>query len=263
MYFKNKVVWITGASSGIGEHLAYELANQGATLILSSRNEAELERVRSNCPSTAQVLILPLDVAKFDSIPEAVQKALDQLQRIDILINNAGISQRALIKNTSFDVDQRLMDVNYLGTVAMTKAVLPTMLAQRSGQIVVMSSVMGKIGVPGRSAYAASKHALHGYFDTLRAEVFDDNLKVTILCPGYVQTNVTINALKGDGTPNNVMAAETRGGIPADVFAKKALRAIAAQKQEALIGGKEILGVYIKRFFPNMLLGLVRKTNVS
>jgi len=263
MYFKNKVVWITGASSGIGEHLAYELANQGATLILSSRNEAELERVRSNCPSTAQVLILPLDVAKFDSIPAAVQKALDQLQRIDILINNAGISQRALIKNTSFDVDQRLMDVNYLGTVAMTKAVLPTMLAQRSGQIVVVSSVMGKIGVPGRSAYAASKHALHGYFDTLRAEVFDDNLKVTILCPGYVQTNVTINALKGDGTPNNVMAAETRGGIPADVFAKKALRAIAAQKQEALIGGKEILGVYIKRFFPNMLLGLVRKTNVS
>lgn len=263
MYFKNKVVWITGASSGIGEHLAYELANQGATLILSSRNEAELERVRSNCSSTAQVLILPLDVAKFDSIPAVVQKALEQFQRIDILINNAGISQRALIKDTSFEVDQRLMNVNYLGSVAMTKAVLPTMLAQGSGQIVVVSSVMGKIGVPGRSAYAASKHALHGYFDTLRAEVFDNNLKVTILCPGYVQTNVTINALKGDGSPNSVMAEETRGGIPADVFAQKALRAIAAQKQEVLIGGKEILGVYVKRFFPNMLLGIVRKIKVN
>jgi len=263
MSFQNKVVWITGASSGIGEHLAYAFAARGAKLILSSRNEAELERVKDQCRGAAQVLILPLDVAQFDSIPDAVKKASDQFGQIDILVNNAGISQRALAKDSSFEVDKRIMDVNYLGTVAMTKAVLPLMLAKQSGHIVVMSSVMGKVGFPGRSAYAASKHALHGFFDTLRAEVFKDNIKVTILCPGYVQTNVTVNALKGDGSKNNVMAEETKQGMPADVFASKALRAIGAGKEEALIGGKETIGVYLKRFFPGVLSGIIRKKEMG
>ncbi|NUN99776.1 MAG: SDR family oxidoreductase [Saprospiraceae bacterium] len=263
MSFQNKVVWITGASSGIGEHLAYAFATQGARLILSSRNEAELERVKKRCTAAAQVLLLPLDVAQFGTIPEAVQKATAQFGQIDVLVNNAGISQRALAADSAFEVDQRIMDVNFLGTVAMTKAVLPLMLARRSGQIVVISSVMGKVGFPGRSAYAASKHALHGFFDTLRAEVFRHNIKVTILCPGYVQTNVTVNALKGDGSKNNVMAEETRNGIPADVFAAKALRIIAAEKEEALIGGKELLGVYLKRFIPGVLSRIIRKREVG
>lgn len=263
MSFQNKVVWITGASSGIGEHLAYAFAAQGASLILSSRNVAELERVKNKCHGAPRVLLLPLDVAQFDAIPGAVQQASAQFGQIDILVNNAGISQRALAKDSSFEVDQRIMDVNFLGTVAMTKAVLPLMLARHSGQIVVMSSVMGKVGFPGRSAYSASKHALHGFFDTLRAEVFRDNIKVTILCPGYVQTNVTINALKGDGTANNVMAEETKHGIPADVFATKALRVIAAEKEEAVIGGKETLGVYLKRFLPGVLSGIIRKREVG
>ena len=263
MNLAGKTVWITGASSGIGEHLAYAFAAQGASLILSSRNVAELERVKNKCHGAPRVLLLPLDVAQFDAIPGAVQQASAQFGQIDILVNNAGISQRALAKDSSFEVDQRIMDVNFLGTVAMTKAVLPLMLARHSGQIVVMSSVMGKVGFPGRSAYSASKHALHGFFDTLRAEVFRDNIKVTILCPGYVQTNVTINALKGDGTANNVMAEETKHGIPADVFATKALRVIAAEKEEAVIGGKETLGVYLKRFLPGVLSGIIRKREVG
>jgi short-subunit dehydrogenase len=263
MSFQNKVVWITGASSGIGEHLAYAFAAQGAKLILSSRNEAELERVKDQCQGAGQVLLLPLDVAQFDTIPGAVQKAIAQFGQIDILVNNAGISQRALAADSAFEVDQRIMNVNFLGTVAMTKAVLPFMLARKSGQIVVMSSVMGKVGFPGRSAYAASKHALHGFFDTLRAEVYRHNLTVTILCPGYVQTNVTVNALKGDGTPTNVMAEETRNGIPADVFAIKALRVIEAEKEEAVIGGKETLGVYLKRFLPGVLSQIIRKREVG
>ncbi len=263
MSFQNKVVWITGASSGIGEHLAYAFAAQGAKLILSSRKGAELERVKNQCQGAGQVFILPLDVAQFDTIPDAVQKAIAQFGQIDILVNNAGISQRALAADSAFEVDQRIMNVNFLGTVAMTKAVLPFMLARKSGQIVVMSSVMGKVGFPGRSAYAASKHALHGFFDTLRAEVYRHNLTVTILCPGYVQTNVTVNALKGDGTPTNVMAEETRNGIPADVFAIKALRVIEAEKEEAVIGGKETLGVYLKRFLPGVLSQIIRKREVG
>ncbi len=259
MSFQNKVVWITGASSGIGEHLAYVFAAQGARLVLSSRNEAELERVKNKCTGAEQVMILPLDVAQFDRIPEAVQAVVAHFGQVDILVNNAGVSQRAYVKDTKFEVDQRIMAINYFGTIALTKAVLPLMQARRSGMIVVISSVMGKVGFPGRSAYAASKHAIHGYFDTLRAEIDKDNIKVCIICPGYVQTNVTVNALKGDGSPNNIMAEETRNGIPVEVFAKKAVRAIAAEKEEFLIGGKEVIAVYLKHFLPGVWSRIIRK----
>ena len=206
MVFKDKVIWITGASSGIGEHLAYAFSEQGAKLILSSRNQQELTRVKQNCSNPDSIRILSLDVAKFEQATVIYQQVKEAWGTPDILINNAGISQRELVKDTAFLVDKKIMDVNFLGTVAVTKAVLPDMLAKKSGQIVVISSVMGKIGTPFRSAYAASKHALQGWFDCLREEVYQDNIKVTIICPGYVHTNVTINALKGDGSKNNTMA---------------------------------------------------------
>lgn len=261
MNFQDKVIWITGASSGIGEHLAYAFAEQGAKLALSSRNEKELLRVKNNCGAGADILVLPLDVADFSAIENAVKQLIEKYDHIDIVINNAGISQRALAQETALDVDQKILNVNYLGKVAVAKAVLPVLLRQRAGQIVVISSVMGKIGVPYRSAYAASKHALHGFFDSLRAEVYDHNIKVTIICPGYVHTNVTINALKGDGSKNNVMADETRKGMEPGLFAQKALRVIFKQKEEALIGGKEIFAVYLKRFFPGLLSKIVRRVN--
>ncbi len=261
MNFKNKVVWITGASSGIGEHLAYAFAEQDAKLILSSRNERELLRVRENCQNDDATMVLPLDVADFDAIPIAVEKIIEKFGNIDILINNAGISQRSLIKDTTFEVDRKIMSVNYLGTVAITKAVLPVMIRQASGQIVVISSVMGKIGVPYRSAYAASKHALHGYFDSLRGEVFRNNIKVTIICPGYVRTNVTINALVGDGSKSNVMAVETSKGMDPAIFAQKALRAIYHKKEEAYIGSKEILAIYVKRYLPWLLSYVTKRMN--
>lgn len=261
MEFQDKVVWITGASSGIGEHLAYALAELKAKLILSSRNEKELQRVKDNCPEGSDILILPLDVSDFDSIPAAVVKAVANFGNIHILINNAGVSQRSLIKDTTFEVDRRIMDINYLGTVAMTKAVLPVMLEQGSGHITVMSSVMGKVGVPYRSAYAASKHALHGYFDSLRAEHYRDNIKVTIFCPGYIRTNVTINALTGDGSKNNKMAVETSRGMDPAIFAQKALRAIAHGKEEAYIGGREIMSIHVKRLFPKFFSFVVKRLN--
>lgn len=263
MKFKDKVVWITGASSGIGEHLAYAFSQEGAKLALSARNESSLERVKSTCQNPDNVLIVPLDVSDFDRVPPAAERIFQHFGYISILVNNAGISQRAFVIDTDFSVDQRIMDVNYLGTVAVTKAVLPIMLRQRFGQIVVISSVMGKIGTQLRSAYAASKHALHGYFDCLRAEVYDKNIKITIICPGFVNTDVSRNALKGDGSPNNQQQSAAAQGFPPDVFAQKALKVIAAEKGEAWIGGKEILAIHIKRLFPSLFNKLIPKFKVT
>lgn len=263
MAFNNKIIWITGASSGIGEHLAYAFSQQGARLILSSRNEQELNRVRQNCSSPENTKIIPLDVAKFDEIPAVYQQLKQYWGAPDILINNAGISQRELVKDTDFQVDKKIMDVNFLGTVAVTKASLPDMLDQKKGQIVIISSVMGKIGTPFRSAYAASKHALQGWFDCLREEVYTDNIQVTLICPGFVHTNVTINALKGDGTKNNQMADSTASGMEPSVFAQKALRAIAQGKDEVLIGGKEIATIYLKRISFGLLKFVLRRAKVT
>lgn len=263
MKFRDQVIWITGASSGIGEHLAYAFAAEGAKLVLSSRNKEALDQVRSTCPKSTDVLLLPLDVSAFDALPTKAQQVIDHFGRIDILINSAGISQRALIKDTDFSVDQRIMNVNYLGTVAATKAVLPFMLKQGSGHIVVISSVMGKMGVPWRSGYAASKHALHGYFEALRAELADDNVAVTILIPGYVQSQATVNALKGDGSKNMTVSEANRNGMHPARFAEKALKAIYNKRQEVSIGGKEVYAIYAKRFFPGFVSRMVKRVKLS
>lgn len=261
--YNNKVVWITGASSGIGEALTYAFAKAGASVAISARNEEALERVRAACVDPDKIMVVPLDVANFEHIPAMAQAVVDRFGYINVLVNNAGISQRALVKDTQLSVDQRVMDVNFIGTVAVTKAVLPTLLHQRFGQIVVISSVMGKIGTPLRSAYAASKHALHGYFECLRAEVAEEGLHVCMICPGYVNTNVTINALTGDGSPNKVKAESTAQGLSPEKFARKALKAIAAEKDEAYIGGKELITIYLQRFFPGILRWMVRRVNVT
>ena len=180
------------------------------------------------------------------------------------MINNAGISQRSLVKDTSIEVDKRIMNINYLGTVALTKAMLPHFIEKNNGHFVVITSIVGKIGTPLRSSYAASKHALHGFFDSLRAEVHKNNIKVTLACPGFVQTNVSINALTGDGTPQNKMDIATKNGLPTEKFAELLIKAIQKEKQEVYIGGfKEKLGVYTKRFFPKLLSVMIRKMAVT
>ena len=263
MDFKNKVVWITGASSGIGEHLAYTFAAEGARLVISSRNVQELQRVRERCKPGAEVHIVPMDVAAFDSVQGIVDEVLHKVGPVDILVNNAGISQRDLALKTNLAVDQRIMDVNYFGTLAITKAVAPAMQARKSGQIVVISSVLGKMGVPYRSAYAASKHALQGFFDSLRAELYQYGITVTVICPGYVFTNVTANALKGDGTPNAVIEESTRSGFPPDVFARKAIRAIRNHRREVVIAKSEGLGVFLQRFLPGIYARIARNMKLN
>ncbi|MTI21517.1 SDR family oxidoreductase [Fulvivirga sp. RKSG066] len=260
--FKNKVVWITGASSGIGEALAIELSRQGAKLIISARRKEELDRVKNLCKTPAEVATLPLDLTFTDTMHLAVETALLAFGHVDILINNGGVSQRSLAKDTKLEVDKKLMEVNYFGTIALTKALLPHFLERKAGQIAVVSSLVGKFGTPYRSGYAASKHALHGFFDALRAELWKDNITVTILCPGFIKTNVSVNALTESGEKLNQMDDAQANGMSAAKCAKKMAKAIRRQKNEVYIGGKEIYGVYLKRFFPGLFARVVRKAQV-
>lgn len=258
-HFSGKVVWITGASSGIGEALAIELARRGATLVLSARREAQLEAVRQRCERPEDHLVVPLDLTEAESLPAATERVLDELGRIDILVNNGGISQRGTVMETELDVDRRIMEVNYMGTVALTKAVLPAMLARHKGQIVVVSSLMGKIGTPLRSAYAASKHALQGFFDCLRAEVHDQGVHVSVICPGYVRTDITKNALTGDGSTYDQMGEAQSKAMSAETFARKAADAIAHDAAEVMIGGPEVWAARLQPFFPRVYNYLVRR----
>ena len=264
MSFTNKVVWLTGASSGIGKATALALSENDAKLIISSRNIKKLEEVRMLCKTPENVKILQVDLDDYHNLEKLVQEASFLFGRIDILINNGGISQRALAIDTDLIVDKQLFKTNYFGTVALSKALLPYFVTRKSGHFVVITSVVGKIGTPLRSSYAASKHALHGFFDSLRAEIHKDNIDVTLVCPGYVNTNVSMNALTGDGTAQNSMDKKTAAGLAPDYFAKKLLKAIRNKKQEVVIGGVlEKLSVYVKRFFPRILATMVRKLAVT
>jgi len=264
MNFTNKIIWITGASSGIGKSLALELSKQNVQLILSSRNEIELNNVKNACKNTLNVKILPLDLENYKSLTSKVNEALLLFGGIDILFNNGGVGQRSLVKDTLIEVDKRIMNINYFGTIALTKALLPHFIQKNSGYFVITSSVVGKIGTPMRSSYAASKHALHGFFDSLRAEVYKNNIKIILVCPGFIQTNISINALTGKGIPQNKMNALTENGMSSSLFVKQLLKAVQKEKQEIVIGGfKEKLAIYTKRFFPKILSILIRRLKVT
>lgn len=263
MEIRNKVVWITGASSGIGEALAYKLNEMGAKLILSSRNRASLYVVKSKCKiNPLDIHILPLDLENTNSLKEVTASAIKIFNRIDIIIHSGGVSQRSLALETNLEVAQRIMNINFWGTVALTQRILPTMLSNNSGHIVIISSLVGKFGTKFRSAYSASKHALHGYFDSLRTEI-NPKIKICIICPGFIKTNVTINVLTADGTKQNSMDDAQANGMPADQCALEIIKAIQSEKEEVYIGGKEKYAVLLKRFFPGLFSKIVRKTKVT
>ncbi len=263
MEIRNKVVWITGASSGIGEALAYKLNEMGAKLILSSRNRASLYVVKSKCKiNPLDIHVLPLDLENTNSLKEVTASAIKIFNRIDIIIHSGGVSQRSLALETNLEVAQRIMNINFWGTVALTQRILPTMLFNNSGHIVIISSLVGKFGTKFRSAYSASKHALHGYFDSLRTEI-DPKIKICIICPGFIKTNVTLNALTADGTKQNSMDDAQANGMPADQCALEIIKAIQSEKEEVYIGGKEKYPVLLKRFFPGLFSKIVRKAKVT
>ena len=259
--FQNKVVWITGASSGIGEAITLAFAKEGAKLVLTARRQEELQRVKqlTGLPDSS-VLILPMDVTDFDKAQPAAELIINTFGRIDMMVHNAGVSQRSYIVDTDFDVYRKLMDVDFYSTVAITKAVLPYMIKQQGGHFIVISSVAGKIGTIMRSGYNAAKHALHGFYDSLRAEGYKDNIRVTTVCPGYIRTSISLNALNESGAKFGKMDSNQENGIPAEKCARRILNAVKKDKKEIYIGGfKEVAAIYLKRFLPNLLFDQVRK----
>jgi len=262
MTFKNKVIWITGASSGIGKALALELSQQNCKLILSSRRENVLLQVKNQCSNTEHIEVLAFDLADYHNMKPIAEKAISIFGNIDILINNGGISQRSPIIETSIEVDKKLMEIDYLGTVALTKSLLPHFVSNKFGHYVVVTSLMGKFSSPLRSAYCGAKHALHGFFDALRLEHDTDNIKVTMICPGFVNTNVARNALTADGSKQVHQDDMTENGLDVHVFAKRMLKAIKKEKFEAYIGKFEANGIYLKRFFPKLLHKMVLRSKV-
>ncbi len=262
--FKDKVVWITGASSGIGEALALHCAKEGSKIVLSARRQKELERVKAACNlPDEQVLVVPLDLAEHDSMQDKVDQVIGHFGQIDVLINNGGLSQRSLLNETEFSVFKKLMDVDYLGTVALTKVVLPIFIKQQSGHFGVVTSLMGKFASPLRSGYCGAKHALHGFFDALRMEHHEDQIKVTLICPGYIRTNISKNALTSDGSAQESMDKATGAGMSPEDCAANIVRAMKREKMEVTIGGKETYAVLLKRLFPRLLHNIVRKAAVT
>lgn len=263
MTYNNKIIWITGASSGIGEAVTYAFAKEGAHVIISARREDELERVKAKCPDQSKVTVVKLDIEEYKLIQGKVKPVIEKFGRIDVLFNNAGISQRATANDTSLEVYERIMNINFMGTVAMTKAVLPFMLQQKSGHIAVISSLTGKFSTALRTGYSASKHALHGFFDGLRSEVYESNIQVTIICPGFVKTTISNNALKGDGIPQNKMDDAIANGLEPTYVAEKILSGMKKGKEEIYVAGKEMMGVYLKRFLPGVFSSYIRKVKIT
>jgi short-subunit dehydrogenase len=258
--FENKVVWITGASSGIGEALAYAMSKNGAKLILSSRRETELDRVKANCQHPEMVRVLPLDLTATDTLEAKVAEAIALFGQVDIMVHNGGISQRAPVIDTDIDVHRKVMELNYFSYIIITKALLPHFMERKTGHFVVTSSVMGKIGTPMRAAYAAAKHALHGYFDCLRAEVANNGIRVTILKPGYIHTPIAV--ITGDGDWMQSKSDEIRGGYPADKAAQQIITAIKKGAAEPYIGnfwGEERLALFVNHVWPGLFNKLIPK----
>ena len=255
-----KVVWVTGASSGIGEALALAASRRGASVVLTARRAAELERVKALCFDPARAAVHPLDLLEMRDANAAAREAERHFGPIDILVNNAGISQRGRVVDTSMEVYRRIFELDFFATIALTKAVLPGMVQRKRGHVVVISSAVGYISSPLRSGYAAAKHALHGFYDAARAEHWRDGVKFTVACPGYVKTQVSVNAINGDGSTYGKLDPSIARGVEPEYCAEKIWRAVERDREEVLVG-REALVIYIKRFFPALFSFGVNRAN--
>ena len=263
-YWAGTTFWVTGASSGIGKAVAHELFKNGARVILSARRQDALEAlVKAWGAQPDQILVLPLDLSLSDTLSEKAQAALNWAPRLDGIVHCGGISQRSLAKETSLEVDRQLMEVDYFGTVGLTKALLPHFLAQGHGKIAVVTSLMGLFSSPLRSGYCAAKHALHGFFEAIRAEHHDDGLRITMVCPGFIRTEISMNARVGDGSLQGTMDEKTGQGLSPEECASQMLRAMHREKAMVLIGRGELLGAYLARWAPNLLRRWMRKVRVT
>ena len=261
---ENKVVWITGASSGLGKALAEKCAALGAEVILTARRVDELESVRLALLHSEKHLSIAADITDEAQVLQAYKKVLDEKGRIDWLINNAGLSQRALIADTTMQTERAIMEVDYFSQVFLTKTVLPTFLAQKSGRIVFVSSVAGLLGTQYRATYSAAKGAIHMWANSLRAEVANDGVDVSVIFPGFVKTNVSFNALNGAGQPQGHQDEAIENGLEPEDFADISIKALLNGQEYIVIGGrKEVLGTWVSRLSPSTLYKMIRKTKVK
>jgi len=261
--FENKIVWVTGASSGIGEEMARQLANKGARVVLSARNTEALEKIRLSLPNPEKHMVLALDLEHSSNFPDLANKVFQEMKAIHFLFNNGGLSQRSTVEETSMEVDRKIMEINYFGNIALTKAVLPYMIQQKEGHFVVISSIAGKFGFFLRSAYSASKHALHGFYESLMLEQESNGIFVTIACPGKINTNISVNALQGSGSAHGIMDHNQSTGMSAQECVEILLKAVKNKKKEILIGNKEIKAVSLKRFLPAIFWKVIKKQSAT
>ncbi|NRA10453.1 MAG: SDR family oxidoreductase [Crocinitomicaceae bacterium] len=257
--FKDKIVWITGASSGIGESLAVQVANEGGKVVLSARNESKLQELKEKLQNSDDHLVVTLDLEQSGNFEELVKQVKDHFGRIDYLFNNGGMSQRSEVHETSLVIDRRIMEINYFGNIALAKAILPVFREQKSGHYLIISSIAGKFGFFLRSAYSASKHALHGFYESLMLEEEKNGIKVTIACPGKINTEISVNAISVSGEKHGIMDHNQETGMSAEECARQLLKAVRKNKKEVLIGNREIKAVTIKRFFPKLFWKIIRK----
>ncbi len=264
MDFKNKTAWVIGASSGIGRELCRQLAASGAQVILSSRKMEELQRIRQELPQPERHLCVRVDLGDPQDDKElACTLALGLTGRLDYVFLNGGISQRATVAETDLEVDRKIMEVNYFGNIALAKAVLPVFRRQNGGTYVVTSSIAGKFGFFLRSAYSASKHALHGFYESLMLEEEKYNVRVLMVVPGKINTPISKNALSADGTPHNEMDHNQATGMPVDECVRQIISALEKEKREVLIGNKEIKAVTLKRLLPSVFWKVIRKQSAT
>ncbi len=264
MKYTNKTVWITGASSGIGEAMAKAYHEEGANLILSSRNEEALKKVQTSLGDDAsKIKVLAIDLTKPDTFHTKTEEAVAFFGSIDVLVNNGGVSQRSIFEETNLDTYRMLMEVNYFGSVGLTKEVVPHMIKQKSGHIVVTSSVAGKIGTKYRTGYSASKHAIQGFFDSLRQELYEHNIAVTLICPGPIKTDITKNALTGDGSSFGKMGDMHDSAMDAEEMVQRIWGKLTSQKEEIIISSfKERLALLVKRISPSLLNRILKNSKV-
>lgn len=254
----SKVIWITGAGSGIGAELARQYNENGNLLILSGRKKEPLEELANELKNAE---VIPLDVTNEKEIELAAAHVLTKYNKVDVLINNAGVSQRSLTKDITNQVGKTLMDVNFYGSIHLTKALLPSMIANNAGEIIVMSSAAGKFGFPLRSYYAAAKHALHGFYDTLALELRDTNIHILLVCPGRVNTDISKNALTASGNPHAKMDKSHETGVPVDKCVRIIRRALKRKKHEVYIGSGEVFLIYLKRYIPSLFWLIAKKVS--
>lgn len=254
-------IWITGASSGLGREMARQALASGAKVVLSARRREALEEVRAASGKPGNVEIVLLDQANLEQSAAAAREAVAVFGGLDLIVLNGGVSQRSLAIETDIAVDQRLMTVNHFANVAIVKAILPQLIAQPSAKIGVISSLVGRVGSPYRTGYAASKHALHGFFDSLRAEI-PETVSITMVCPGFVKTSVSVNALTGDGSALGKMDRAQAQGLDVRPSAARALHAIDARKLEVYIAGPEGKAIWLQRFAPWLLARMLRNAKV-